>query len=153
MEPVKILLSGWQDSYIDFLADPTEKRTQNQFCKEVGITPGAIYAWKAKHYDFIYQEADKRRQKFKSQLRELAYKALASRLEKSDKAIELALTLTGDLDSKPEVAHYHMLNPDERTEKAKELLSRFGGKNPQPLKPTAQALTGQKAQPSIPPVA
>lgn len=137
-------MSGWQELYIEFLANPTDQRTVAQFCKEAGITHPALYAWRAKHYDFVYQEANKRREKFTSQLREKALKALASRLEKSDKAIELALTLTGDLDSKPEVTHYHMLNPDERAAKAKELFENFK------VRYAAQKAAEKQGFPSLP---
>jgi len=121
----KPILTGWQDAYIDFLANPTESRTNAEFCKEWDISAGSLYVWRAKNHEMVYGEADKRRQQYKSQLREQAFKALAKRLEKSDKAIELALTLTGDLEKQNEVTNYHLWDPNEKREKAREFIQKL----------------------------
>lgn len=121
----KVLLQGWQDAYIDFLANPTQTRTQTAFCQEHNISPSAVYVWRTKNYQMVYTQADKRRQLYKSQLRQKAYKALAARLQKSDKAIQLALTLCGDIDQKPQGTHVHLYDLQEKRQKAWEVLQRL----------------------------
>lgn len=129
----KQILQGWQEAYLEFLADPTENRTQAQFLNEWGISQSALYVWKTKNHDFVYTEADKRRSQYTAKLREAAFKALAKRLEKSDKAIEMALTITGDLENKPTTElNLQFMDPNEKREKAWEIIQKLKVKDGSP---------------------
>lgn len=109
-----------------FLADPYDDRSVTDFCKEQGIVRSNYYFILNKYRDIIYPEADKRRKKMLGDMRAQAYKSLARRLEKSDKALEMFFEMSGDYVPKSE-QRIEYLTPDQKREKLKILLDKISG--------------------------
>lgn len=105
----------WHELYYDKEADPTDKRTDKQFCEELGLNPGSFATWKHKFRTFIYREVEARRKTFRNEMRTLGYKALMRKLETGDtNAIKLHFQLLGDLVEKIETKTENMNDADKK---------------------------------------
>ena len=147
----KVQLQPWQEAFIDYLADPSDQRTQKDFCKDNVIAEAVLSRWKKLNHDFVYLEAEKRRSAYDAVIRTEARKKLFKRMEKSDIAVQNALKLIGDLIERSEVNTTH-LTADQKREKAREILERLSQKlspkdSPEEPRRVAENPVGEGPQP------
>ena len=115
----------WHLAWIEKCADPTDHRTQKEFCESYGLKPSTLSSWIHREPTAINYEIDKRRKEYVTQIRQKAWKALDKKLDKgSDKAIELCFKLLGDFVERSEQKIDYM-RPEDKIERIKELLSRI----------------------------
>lgn len=103
----------WHDLYIEMQADPTDRRTDTQFCEEMVLDYSTFRAWKTKYRNFIFREVETRRRNYKNELRARIYKALDKKLDTDTNAIKLLAQLLGDLVEKTEVKTENMNDGDK----------------------------------------
>lgn len=103
----------WHDLYIEMQADPTDRRTDAQFCEEMVLDYSTFRAWKTKYRNFIFREVESKRRNYKNELRARIYKALDKKLDSDTNAIKLLAQLLGDLVEKTEVKTENMNDGDK----------------------------------------
>lgn len=118
-----VITQSWHDSFIEYLSDPMDGRTQKEWCYENKIDPSTVSRWKSKHRKEIYTEADRRRKGLISEIRQNNWKSLIARAQKDTKAVELIFKLLGDLVEKSETTHNYM-RIDEKKTRISELLAK-----------------------------
>lgn len=105
----------WHDLYIEKESDPTDLRSDTQFCTDLGLELGSFRNWKSKFRTFIYREVEARRKQFRNEHRALGYKALMKKLTAGDtNAIKLHFQLLGDLVEKQEIKTESMSDVDKK---------------------------------------
>ena len=127
----------WHTMYIESQADPTDHRTDKQFCEDAVLDYYAFCSWKKKYRPFIYREVEAIRRNFKNEIRSRIYKALDKKLDTDTNAIKLLAQLLGDLVEKTEVKTENMNDADkirrlealskENTKKRKQWLTAENG--------------------------
>lgn len=115
----------WKTDYIDLLANPLDQRTDKEFLAEHSVPESTFYVWKRKHYDAIFDEAHKRRQRFMKAARIANYKAIAANLKRSFNDRKLFAQIGGDLIERTE-SKIEYLTPDQKREKVNQLLQKLG---------------------------
>ncbi len=103
----------WHELYIEKEADPTDHRTDTQFCAEMVIDYSTLRAWKTKYRSFIYREVEAKRRNYRNEMRSRIYKALDKKLASDTNAIKLLAQLLGDLVEKTEVKTESMNDADK----------------------------------------
>lgn len=93
----------WHLLYIEMQADPTDHRTDTQFCKDCELEVGTFCNWKRKYRDYIFREVEFKRKSYRNEIRARIYKALDKKLDTDTNAIKLLAQLLGDLVEKTEV--------------------------------------------------
>lgn len=92
----------WHELYIEMLANPSDNRSDADFCRELNINTSTLCMWKTKYREDIYAEADRRRKNFVTQTRAKLWKKLDAKTESDTNALKLAFQLLGDLVEKSE---------------------------------------------------
>ena len=84
---------------IDFIstwkANMLDKTTAIEIAKQLEIEPSTLYAFIKAHRKEIDYATEQKRKEFMPELKNMSMKALANRLNKSDKALQIALEITG----------------------------------------------------------
>lgn len=111
----------------DWFANPYDERKAADVVAELQMSISQFYRLKKELKDEINLAADKKRAKYHAEIRSEAYKALVKRFSRSDRAIELALKVMGDLVERSEVNNTYM-TPEQKREKASELIARLSAK-------------------------
>ena len=111
----------WQDAVIEFLANPMDNRTDTKFCSDTGIHRSTYYEFIKKNRKELFAEVDRRRKEYLSEMRQKFYKALGSRMTRSDRITQLVGEMLGEYIPKSEQkVEYH--TPEQKKERAKKLL-------------------------------
>lgn len=103
----------WHHLYIESQADPTDSRTDKQFCEDAVLDYYAFCSWKKKYRPFIFREVEALRRNYKNEMRSKIYKALMKKLDSDTNAIKLLAQLMGDLVEKTEVKTENMNDADK----------------------------------------
>lgn len=104
----------WQELYIQKEADPTDFRTDKQFCEDNQLNVNSFSNWKSKFRAYVYREVELRRKQYRNEHRNIGYKALMKKLLSGDtNAIKLHFQLLGDLVEKSEVKTDNMSDSDK----------------------------------------
>lgn len=112
----------WHDELIEYLANPLDKRTWDQFSAGIGLTAQSVLDYRKQFQDEIASDVEAVRKKYTSSLRSVAMKSLAKQLEKGDtNSLKLFFQLAGDLVEKHE-SKVEMLTPEEKQAKARAIL-------------------------------
>lgn len=112
----------WQDAIIEFLANPMDNRTDSKFCLDIGISRSCYYDFIKANRKELYADVDHRRKEFLSEMRQKFYKALGSRMSRSDRITQLVGEMLGEYIPKSESrVEYH--TPEQKKERAKKLLN------------------------------
>lgn len=115
------------EDLINWQADPYDNRTVAQFLEQHKLPKPTFYYYKNKNRDFINEEVAKRRKRYFAEMKAHAYKALAKRLEKSDKALQMFFEMSGEYVPKSE-QKIEYLTPEQKREKLKSMLEALSGK-------------------------
>lgn len=126
MTPDKEWRPPYFDSLVAFMADPTDTRTIKQFAADNNIHPDTVHQFKRKHGEQLYQAVDSTRAHYIPKLREEAFKAVFSNINKNHLDRKLALQLTNDLIERSEVKQ--SLSIEEKRERAKALMAMLSDK-------------------------
>jgi|SRR5579864_8800563 len=139
------------DILSEHLANPFDKRTQGDIAKELDISQSYLSELSTKYKDKINNIADQKRTKYISSIRSRAYKALVSKLEKSDNALKMALQITGDLVERTK-SEVEILSPEQKRARLASLLAEATAKGllPSSLKNTDRTLDVALGQEIIP---
>lgn len=89
----------WNQLYIEMLANPTDNRSDVEFCKDLGIPDSTLKNWKSKNRRAIYDDVNRLRKDYVNELRSKVWKSLAQKM-KTSKGVDsekLIAQLTGDL--------------------------------------------------------
>jgi len=114
-------LKPWQDAIIEFLANPMDSRTDSKFCLDINIARSTYYDFIKNNRKELYEEVDRRRKEYLSEMRQRFYKALGSRMSRSDRITQLVGEMLGEYVPKSEQrVEYH--TPEQKKERAKKLL-------------------------------
>ncbi len=103
----------WHNLYIESQANPTDHRSDKQFCEDIALDYYAFSSWKHKYRPFIYREVEAIRKNYRNELRSRIYKALDKKLDSDTNAIKLLAQLMGDLVEKTEVKTENMNDQDK----------------------------------------
>lgn len=103
----------WHPDVIEYMADPLDKRTYEQFCNDIGISLMTFWRYRTKHRDQITREVEAVRRKFLSEMRSKAYKSLNSKIDKDVNALKLFFQLAGDLVERVE-NRTEILTPEDK---------------------------------------
>lgn len=103
----------WHQMYIESQADPTDHRTDKQFCEDAVLDYYAFCSWKKKYRPFIFREVEALRRNYRNEQRSRIYKALDKKLDTDTNAIKLLAQLLGDLVEKTEVKTENMDDADK----------------------------------------
>lgn len=103
----------WHEVYIEMQADPTDSRSDKQFCEDIALDYYAFCSWKKKYRPFIFREVEALRRNYKNEMRTKIYKALMKKLDSDTNAIKLLAQLMGDLVEKTEVKTENMNDADK----------------------------------------
>jgi len=122
----------WHDDYINLLADPTDKRTNVQFMKDVMISEKSFYNWRKQYRQDIYEEANRRLKLRRNELRIKGWKRLEDMFDDKAsgaalKALELYFKLNGDLVERTE-NRTELLRPEDKRARLKMLLESIANK-------------------------
>lgn len=104
----------WHTLYIEKEADPTDQRTDAQFCAAINLEYKTLAAWKSKYRRYIYQQVNSIRKDYVGELRAKANKELFKKLDKDTNALKLAFQLMGDLVEKTEQRVEYMSQEDTK---------------------------------------
>ena len=85
----------WTKQLIEWEANPVDTRTMGEFCKDYGAHPQSIARIRQK-YPGYWTAVKYKQREYLAELGNVAMKVLARRILVSDKALEIALTLTGE---------------------------------------------------------
>ena len=119
----KYLEQYWHELYVEMLSNPDDKRTDKQFCEEIGIDNSTLTRWKSKYRLQIFEEVQKRRTQYINNIRNILQRALIKKVELGDtNAIKLGFQLIGDLVEKHENKMFGM----DRNDKEKRLFNLLG---------------------------
>lgn len=114
----------WHSEFIEYLADPQDKRTYAEFAESVGVAYITLWRYRQKWLDRINREVEAARRQYVSNLRSRAYKSLAQKLEHDTNALKLFFQLSGDLVERVE-NKVDMMTRDEKESKAREILEQL----------------------------
>lgn len=114
----------WKDRIVEHLANPMEAQSVSDLCKDLKISRDTYYKFLQKDRETIYKEADRRRRKYMGALRAMGFKALGYRLKKSDKAVQMALEITGDYIPKSE-QRIEYTTPEQKKQRIRKLLAGY----------------------------
>ena len=137
IEDISDSLSNNQAEYlekiVEYYANPADTRTVLEFCADNNTTDKTFYKFKKEYHDEIFRRAEVARKKHIPELRSLGYRALASRLKRSDNAAKLLFQLLGDLVERSEVKT-EILTADQKRERIRQLLDSVPIPSPYPSK-------------------
>lgn len=139
----------WYEFYIDFLANPMDNRTVEQFANELNIAYTTIWRYKTKNKDQVNRDVEIRRKKFLTDMRTAAYKSLANKLHKDTNALKLFFQLAGDLVERTEDVTKDLRSPEEKRAEAMRLaaeLQKLATKNDQPPESPKQESTDPRPE-------
>ncbi len=109
---------------IDYLTNPEDNRTWKQFCVSISVEYDAVWRFRKSHAAQIEKDVANVGLKYIGVIRAAALKSLFNRLNKSDAAIKMALTMTGDLVEKSE--HITTVRtPEEKRARIEEIMSKL----------------------------
>lgn len=120
-----LFIHPWEQAYIDMQANPMDQTSDKEFAESQGISQSTLSHWKSKHYEEIFEEAFKRRQKFMRAVRIANYKAIMANLKRSFNDRKLMAQIGGDLIERTE-SKIEYLTPDQKREKINQLLTKLG---------------------------
>lgn len=123
---------NWLDDYIEFAADPLDKRTLGDFAQAVGVSDATLWRVRQKYRNEIAKEVEARRKQFLSEMRTKAYKSLYMKLQNDTNALKLFFQLSGDLVERSEVTDKSMMSREEKERKLTELLDSLAKKYEKP---------------------
>lgn len=103
----------WHTLYIESQADPTDSRTDKQFCEDAILDYYTFSSWKKRYRSFIYREVEALRRNYKNEMRSKIYKSLMKKLDSDTNAIKLLAQLMGDFVEKTEVKTENMNDADK----------------------------------------
>lgn len=127
----------WREDYINLLSNPCDNRTNKDFCIQYSVSHATFYRWLAENREELYVEADKRRKKFFTELREKNFKAIAKNLAASFNDRKLMAQLLGDLIERSET-RTEIITPEEKRARLAALLDTISKQTGQvPLPPTS----------------
>ena len=117
----------WMEAFIEKEADPFNEVMIKDFCAQYKITYSHLHDWRKKNRQKIAMEVDKRRKEYITEIRSMAWKETAKRMKKSDKVLEMAFKLIGDMIERREERVEH-LTPEDKREKVKRMLEEIASK-------------------------
>lgn len=131
-QPVRMISKEWHNDYIDLLADPSDKRSNIQFCTDAPIDEKTLYRWLKKFRAEAYEEANRRLRARRGELRIKGWKRLEDMMDDKSggnvlKALELFFKLNGDLIERVE-SRTEMLTPEQKKERIAKILSEAANK-------------------------
>jgi hypothetical protein len=127
----------WFDEFIEYSANPLDKRTYNQFAESVGVTDTTLWRYRNLYRDEISKEVEVRRKRFLTDLRSKAYKSLADKLSRDTNALKLFFQLSGDLVERTENTNINMMTREEKEKKLAELLAKLSNQFENGQKPNS----------------
>jgi hypothetical protein len=104
----------YYDNLIAFMADPSDQRTNKQFCADNHIVEETLYQYLRNHGDQVYAEVDSVRIKYIPKIRLAAMRAILANINKSFNDRKLALQLIGDLIERTENVNTNLSPADKR---------------------------------------
>lgn len=116
--------SLWHEDLVEYLADPLDKRTFEQFSTDHGISLMTLYRYRKKHRDELSREVESIRRKFLSEFRSKAYKSLYGKIDKDTNALKLFFQLAGDLIERTE-NKTEILTPEDKKAKLQAAISKL----------------------------
>lgn len=128
-KPVEIMINEpWHEAYVDYLADPHDRRTQGQWIDDNQVNERTFFRWKAKFREQIYAEANRKLNSRKTELKIKGWKKLEQLMDENGstalKALELFFKLNGELIDRVE-SKSEILTPEDKKQKLAEALSRI----------------------------
>ena len=110
----------WTKELIEWEANPVDTRSMNVFCQETGAHPQQIVRLRRK-YPGYWTAVKYKQRTFMAELGSIAIKTLATRMIISDRALELALIITGQFT--PTMKHQiEELSPDVKRQRIEQML-------------------------------
>lgn len=119
----------WQEAIIEYLANPFDNTPVQKFCQQTGIPQSSYYDYLSKNRELVFSEAAKRRKQYYSEMRVKAYKALVSRMNRSDKILQMVMEMMGDYIPKSE-QKVEYTSPEEKKARIKALLDKVTKQTP-----------------------
>ncbi len=87
-------LNDWQSKYIEIRADISRHYTDVQCAKMLGVSAQSICNWKRAHPE-VEELIGRKLERQMNQIRNKAMQALFERIDKSDRALQIALEISG----------------------------------------------------------
>jgi len=110
-----------QHSYIEILADPTERRTQEEVAKEFDVTRTALYKWRK--LEGFWEEVERLVRDRTQQRMPRVWNALLDKCEEGNvPAMKLLFQLRGELIGDKSEQKYDFEDMEERAEEAKKRI-------------------------------
>jgi len=141
--------SVYHEELINYLCNPFDNRTYDQFAESVGVTGTTIYRYRRAHESEIAEEVKKRKDSMFDSMRSVAYKALAGKIKSDTMALKLFFQLAGDLIERSEVSTKDVMTRDQKIEKVKALMNELGSRHLLPSKSNVNGPTSDLQQEKV----
>jgi len=115
----------YYDVLVDYMADPFDTRSYQDFAKAINITPEQLWRIRKAFKSDIDSEIKNRRQALLDTVRVQAWKALAKKIQTDTNALKLFFQLSGDLIERTETVNKYETVEEKRV-RALSLLQNFG---------------------------